>query len=82
MRERTRSFLHFVCAVLLLVMLPIQSVRAVSTLTVGQPATVMGTNGDGLNLREGPGYDFTVIVVMPEGATVRVIGGPQRDVSR
>jgi uncharacterized protein YraI len=79
MRERTRSFLHCVCAVLLLIMLPIQSVRAVSTLTVGQPATVMGTNGDGLNLREGPGYDFTVIVVMPEGATVRVIGGPQRD---
>ncbi len=64
---------------LLVVFVPTAGSRAATYLAIGSPAVVAGTNGDGLNLRAGPGYDQTVFTVMPEGATVEVIGGPARD---
>jgi murein DD-endopeptidase MepM/ murein hydrolase activator NlpD len=39
-------------------------------------AQVTGTGGAGLRLRTGAGAGFAVLLVMPEGATVDVIGGP------
>lgn len=39
--------------------------------------TVSGTNGDGLRLRESPGG--TVLTVMPEGASVTVVGPDKSD---
>ncbi|MCX7623681.1 MAG: SH3 domain-containing protein [Thermomicrobium sp.] len=63
----------------LVALLPIPLLRAADYFAVGQTAVVAGTNGDGLNLRAGPGYDRTVLTVMPEGARVRIVGGPERD---
>lgn len=37
---------------------------------------VTGTGADGLNLRDGPGTDFAVLAVMPEGTIVVQTGGP------
>lgn len=80
MGERTRRIAMIGVATLLcLMLLAPSSLRAASDLQVNQPATVSGTNGDGLNLRVGPGFDQSVILVMPEGAIVQVIGGPQAD---
>lgn len=82
MCERTRvtARVGFALAVLLFGLLSTPSLSlAAPTLATGQVATVAGTNGDGLNLRAGPGYDRAVLTVMPEGATVRIIGGPQTD---
>jgi murein DD-endopeptidase MepM/ murein hydrolase activator NlpD len=39
-------------------------------------ATIVDTGGIGLRLRAGAGSGFAVLLVMPEGATVDVIGGP------
>jgi murein DD-endopeptidase MepM/ murein hydrolase activator NlpD len=43
---------------------------------VGQAATVVNTGGAGLRLRSGPGATYAVLLVMPEGASVEVIAGP------
>lgn len=44
--------------------------------TLAGTAKVVGTDGLGLRLRSGPGSTFAVLAVMPEGAIVRVIAGP------
>lgn len=40
-------------------------------------ARVTGTGPEGLNMRDGPGAEFTVIRVIPEGQVVDVLGGPE-----
>ncbi|MFN3336019.1 MAG: SH3 domain-containing protein, partial [Thermomicrobium sp.] len=80
MRERTRGISRIALLLTLaILLLPPVRARAEVFLSIGQPARVAGTNGDGLNLRSGPGYTYAVLVVMPEGATVQVLAGPQRD---
>lgn len=37
---------------------------------------VIGTEGEGLQLREGPGFAFPAVYLLPEGTLVKVIGGP------
>lgn len=80
MRERTRVISRVALVLLLaLLLFPPVRARAEVLLSIGQPARVAGTNGDGLNLRSGPGYHYAVLVVMPEGMTVQILAGPQRD---
>ncbi len=67
-----------IVAVLLTVVAP-AAVQAASDLPVGGTAVVAGTNGDGLNLRSGPGYEHAVLTVIPEGGSVQVVGGPEQD---
>ena len=52
---------------------------AATSLGVGVTAQVSGTDGQGLNVRQQPGYGATVLTVAPEGAAMLVIGGPQVD---
>ena len=40
-------------------------------------ATVVDTGGSGLRLREGPSTGFDIVTVMPEGASVVVLDGPE-----
>jgi uncharacterized protein YgiM (DUF1202 family) len=42
-------------------------------------AVVAYTEGNGLNLRDGPSFDAAVLTVMPEGASVEVLGGEVYD---
>jgi 3D (Asp-Asp-Asp) domain-containing protein len=42
-------------------------------------AHVWGTEGEGLVVRDGPGADFAALLRLPEGARVRVVGGPRVD---
>ncbi|MCS7052017.1 MAG: SH3 domain-containing protein, partial [Thermomicrobium sp.] len=80
MRERTRSVI--LTTVVLLALLATRTpmtAQGASGMGPGSAAVVAGTNGDGLNLRAGPGYQHAVLVVMPEGATVDVLAGPQQD---
>lgn len=42
-------------------------------------ASVGGTAGDGLNLRDGPGLDAAILTGLPEGAIVTVVGNPVND---
>ncbi|MCX2726392.1 SH3 domain-containing protein [Thermomicrobium sp. 4228-Ro] len=69
------------CAILalLLALLSPTAVQAETAVPVGGAAVVAGTNGDGLNLRSGPGYDHSVLTVIPEGSSVQVVGGPEQD---
>ena len=67
-----------IVAILLTVVAP-AAVQAASDLPVGGTAVVAGTNGDGLNLRSGPGYEHAVLTVIPEGGSVQVVGGPEQD---
>ncbi|HUS64338.1 MAG TPA: SH3 domain-containing protein [Kofleriaceae bacterium] len=48
----------------------------VQSLRVGGQATVVDTDGLGLRLREGPGLDQPIQLVMPEGSTVDIEDGP------
>jgi hypothetical protein len=52
------------------------SAYVVSAISVGGKAEVYNTGGVGLNLRSGAGTGYAVIVTMPEGSVVDVIGGP------
>lgn len=45
----------------------------------GGNVEVVNTDGQGLNIRYGAGYDQPVATVAPEGTVMRVIGGPQTD---
>lgn len=45
-------------------------------LVIGGPARVAGTGGLGLRLRAGPDVTYAVLDVLPEGAPVTVLGGP------
>lgn len=47
-----------------------------SGLAPGGTATVANTNGDGVVLREGPGYDARVLEAYPEGTAVDLSDGP------
>lgn len=49
------------------------------SLGVGVTAEVSGTDGQGVNIRQQPGYGAPVLTVAPEGAIMLVIGGPQVD---
>ena len=42
-------------------------------------AVVGGTDGDGLNVREGAGVDSAILTGLPEGASVTIVGGPVSD---
>ncbi|HEX5503774.1 MAG TPA: SH3 domain-containing protein [Thermomicrobiales bacterium] len=44
----------------------------------GYAATIAGTGGDGVCLRDGAGLDAAIILVIPEGATVQILGDPQQ----
>lgn len=55
------------------------SAPAGTTLVLGFLAQVSATGGDGVNVRQQPGYDAPVLTVAPEGASMRVIGGPHVD---
>ncbi len=46
---------------------------------VGGNVEVVNTDGQGVNVRYGPGYDQPVASVAPEGTVMKVIGGPQTD---
>ncbi len=52
-------------------------VQIASVLQVGGAATVFNTGGVGLNLRSGPGTGYKVVVLMPEGAQIQVVGAVQ-----
>lgn len=43
----------------------------------GYLATVTGTDGDGARLRDGAGIDSAIVLLVPEGAAVEVVGDPQ-----
>lgn len=57
-----------------------------NTITVSIPSTICGspartvtianTGGIGLNLRNGPGENFSVLRALPEGTQMSVVGGP------
>src|SRR5207302_342723 len=49
---------------------------AVSQFTIGENVMVSGINGIGLNLRTCPGISCSVLVDMPDGTVMGVIGGP------
>ncbi|MGN6699363.1 MAG: C40 family peptidase [Thermomicrobiales bacterium] len=50
---------------------------AVSSGGGGYAATVAGTGGDGVRLRDGANTDAAILLVIPEAATVQVLGDPQ-----
>jgi cell wall-associated NlpC family hydrolase len=43
----------------------------------GQTVTIVGTNNDGLRLRDGASFDSNTLTVIPEGATASVVGAEQ-----
>lgn len=52
---------------------------AVSGVALGGNAEVIGTNGEGLNLRSDATYGAGIIAVAPEGSVVHVIDGTKTD---
>jgi len=56
-----------------------QPIANTPTIRVGGNVEVVNTDGQGVNVRQGPGYGQPVAAVAPEGAVMRVIGGPQTD---
>ncbi|MAU13429.1 MAG: hypothetical protein CL607_26660 [Anaerolineaceae bacterium] len=48
----------------------------VGTLTIGGLAIINTTDGDRLNMRSGPGVDFSRLARLADGATVTVLEGP------
>ncbi|WP_448576469.1 C40 family peptidase [Thermomicrobium sp.] len=56
-----------------------QPVANKPTIRVGANVEVVNTDGQGVNVRQGPGYGHPVAAVAPEGTAMRVIGGPQLD---
>lgn len=52
------------------------SAYVIADVKVGGKAQVYNTGGEGLNLRSGAGTGYSVLVTMPEGSVVDVIGGP------
>ena len=52
------------------------SAYVITAVKIGGRAQVYNTGGDGLNLRSGAGTGYSVVVTMPEGSVVDVIGGP------
>lgn len=57
----------------------VQPIAQKPTIQVGGNVEVVNTDGQGVNVRHGPGYDQPVRTVAPEGTVMRVIGGPQTD---
>ncbi|MCX7623551.1 MAG: SH3 domain-containing protein [Thermomicrobium sp.] len=61
---------------------PVAQTRQITntpTIQVGGNAEVVNTDGQGVNVRYGAGYDQPIAAVAPEGTVMRVIGGPQTD---
>jgi len=61
---------------------PVAEARQIAdtpSIRVGGNVEVVNTDGQGVNVRSGPGYDQPVLTVAPEGTAMRVIGGPQTD---
>lgn len=52
------------------------SAYVITAIKVGGKAEVYNTGGVGLNLRSGAGTGYAVLVTMPEGSVVDVLGGP------
>lgn len=52
---------------------------AADPVTPGASAVVANTAGAGLRLRQGPGADQPVLIVLPDGTPVRVVEGPVAD---
>ena len=48
-----------------------------TNLAIGGQALVSQTNGDGVHVRDGLGYSATILTTIPEGASVKVLGGPK-----
>ena len=48
-------------------------------LTIGETATVVGTEGRGLRMRSGPGMSHRIVRTAAEGVTVQVLAGPVSD---
>ncbi len=57
----------------------VRQVANTPSVRVGGNAQVVNTDGQGVNVRYGAGYDQPVATVAPEGAVMRVIGGPRTD---
>lgn len=53
--------------------------RQESDASVPRYARVLGTGGDGLHVRQGPGLSYPVAWTLAEGARVRVTDGPAQD---
>ncbi|HEX5165770.1 MAG TPA: NlpC/P60 family protein [Thermomicrobiales bacterium] len=51
-------------------------VAADLNLVPGEPAHVAYTNGDGVNVRDYPGYSGSIISTLNEGVTVTIVDGP------
>lgn len=56
---------------------PLPNPSAPGSVPVGDTVVGTMTVAVGLNLRQGPGTNYNVIVVMPGGATVSIMGSPQ-----
>ena len=61
--------------------LPVTPVRPAAGLMIGDRAIVSGTNGDGVNVRSGPGTDSSVVTGLTEGSNVPILAGPTADAS-
>jgi uncharacterized protein YraI len=73
----SRWSLAFACAALLPLAAPVAPTAAQEAeLAPGGAATVANTDGDGVVLREGPGYDARVLDGFPEGTAVALTDGP------
>ncbi|WP_051914739.1 SH3 domain-containing protein [Thermorudis peleae] len=46
---------------------------------VGQAVVVTHTDGDGVNIRQGPSYQMPVITAVPEGTVLKIAGEAQTD---
>ncbi|GBD19635.1 Gamma-DL-glutamyl hydrolase [bacterium HR28] len=56
-----------------------QPISNTPAIRVGGNVEVVNTDGQGVNVRHGAGYDQPIAAVAPEGTVMRVIGGPQTD---
>jgi hypothetical protein len=57
--------------------LPTIAPLAGTTLVVGGTALINTTEGDQLNLRSGPGREFSIVTQLPDGMRVTIIEGPR-----
>ena len=57
---------------------PLNEIEKLRNFKLGDSLRVVRTGGIGLRLRTQPSISAPVIVVMPEGSKVEVVGGPQR----
>jgi cell wall-associated NlpC family hydrolase len=58
---------------------PAEPAAPAAGLAVGDRAIISGTNGDGVNVRSGPGTGYEVVAGLTEGSNVPILGGPSPD---